>query len=89
MLTYILLNHSGMIFETQRSKIRHDFRAGEQSINRQGLKHPETLLPHTMTVFSTKNSRVPDKLKVSRTPRDRDNGEENGKSRDEPQGDTD
>lgn len=38
-------------------------------VNRQGLKHPETLLPHTMTIFSTKNSRVPDKLKVSRTQR--------------------
>lgn len=38
------------------------------SDNRQGLMHHGTLLPHIMTFFSTKNSRVPDKVKVGSTP---------------------
>lgn len=40
------------------------------SVTRQGLKRCGTLLNHTMTFFGTKNSWVPDKLKVSSTPKD-------------------
>lgn len=60
-------------FSLTRREVKPDTllaRENKVNVNRQGFEHQETLLPRAMALFGPENSRVPDQLKFSGTPKD-------------------